>query len=56
MNQQNMQSHVGTGEAVLTLEEPESFNPIRIFTNPLNILSYLLEVKDHWAQCLGLKG
>ena len=38
---QNMQSHVGTGEAVFTLEEPVSFNPIRIFTNPLNILSYL---------------
>jgi len=38
---QNMQSHVGTGEAAFTLEEPVSFNPIRIFTNPLNILSYL---------------
>jgi choline dehydrogenase len=25
---QNMQSHVGTGEAVFTLEEPVSFNPI----------------------------
>ena len=30
---QNMQSHVGTGEAVFTLEEPVSFNPVRIFTN-----------------------
>jgi len=38
---QNMQSHVGTGEAVFTLEQPVSFNPIRIFTNPLNILAYL---------------
>jgi len=38
---QNMQSHVGTGEAVFTLEQPVSFNPIRIFTNPLNIISYL---------------
>jgi len=38
---QNMQSHVGTGEVVFRLEEPVSFNPIRIFTNPLNILSYV---------------
>ena len=38
---QNMQSHVGTGEVVFTLEEPVSFNPIRLFTNPLNLLAYL---------------
>jgi len=38
---ENMQSHVGTGELVFTLEQPVSFNPVRIFTNPLNILSYV---------------
>jgi len=38
---QNMQSHVSTGEVVFMLEEPVSYNPGRIFRNPLNILAYL---------------
>ena len=38
---QNMRSHVGTGEVAFTLREPVAFNPLRIYTNPLNILSYL---------------
>merc|ERR1719244_558883 len=36
-----MQSHVGTGEIVFTLDEKVSFNPIRLFTNPLNLVAYL---------------
>ena len=38
---QNMRSHVGTGEVAFTVREPVAFNPLRIYTNPLNILSYL---------------
>ena len=38
---ENMQSHVGTGEVVFTLRSPVSFNPLRLFTNPLNVLAYL---------------
>jgi hypothetical protein len=38
---ENMQSHVGTGEIVFTLEEAVSFNPVRLFLNPLNTLAYL---------------
>jgi len=38
---QNMQSHVGTGEAVFTLEEKVSFNPLRLFANPINLLAYI---------------
>ena len=29
------------GEIVFTLEKPVSFNPLRLFTNPLNLLAYL---------------
>ena len=38
---QNMRSHVGTGEVAFRLSEPVSFNPLRIYSNPLNLLSYL---------------
>ena len=38
---QNMRSHVGTGEVAFRVREPVAFNPLRIYTNPLNILSYL---------------
>ena len=37
---ENMQSHVGTGDVVFTLNAPVSFNPLRLFTNPLNLLAY----------------
>ena len=37
---ENMQSHVGTGDVVFTLTAPVSFNPLRLFTNPLNLLAY----------------
>ena len=38
---QAIQSHVGTGELVFTLEKPVSFNPLRLFANPLNLVAYL---------------
>ena len=38
---QNMRSHVGTGEVAFTVKDPVAFNPLRIYINPLNILSYL---------------
>ena len=38
---QNMQSHVGFGDVVFTLKSPVSFNPLRLFTNPFNILDYI---------------
>ena len=38
---QNMQSHVGFGDVVFTLKSPVSFNPLRLFTNPFNILAYV---------------
>ena len=38
----NLQSHVGTGEVAFTLQQPVSFNPLRLLLNPLNILAYLL--------------
>ena len=38
---QNMQSHVGFGDVVFTLKSPVSFNLLRLFTNPLNILEYI---------------
>ena len=37
---ENMQSHVGTGEVVFRVTQPVSFNYLRLFSNPLNILSY----------------
>jgi len=37
----NMQSHVGTGELVFTVDQPVSMNPLRLFSNPLNILPYM---------------
>lgn len=37
---QHMQSHVGTGEVVFQLRDPVSFNYLRLFSNPLNLLSY----------------
>jgi hypothetical protein len=37
----NLQSHVGTGEMVFSLDEPVSYNPLRLLLNPLNSLAYL---------------
>jgi hypothetical protein len=39
---QNLQSHVGTGEVVFTLQEAVSYNPVRLLLNPLNSLAYLV--------------
>ena len=38
----NMQCHAGTGEVIFTVDKPATSNPIRVFTNPINILDYLL--------------
>ena len=37
----NLQSQVGTGEVIFTLRDPVSFNPFRLYLNPLNLVSYL---------------
>jgi choline dehydrogenase len=38
----NLQSHIGTGEMVFTVQEPVSYNPARIFmSDPLSALDYL---------------
>ena len=39
---QNLQSHVGTGELIFTVDKPVSFNPLRLATNPVNLLNYFL--------------
>ena len=40
---QNLQSHVGTGELIFTVKKQGStFSPLKIFTNPLNVLDYFL--------------
>ena len=38
---QSLQSHVGVGDVVFSLNQPVSYNPIRLLTNPLNLLAYL---------------
>ena len=39
---QNLQSHVGTGELIFTVDKPVSFNPLRLATNPVNLINYFL--------------
>ena len=38
----NMQCHIGTGEVIFTVDKPAASNPIRVFTNPINILDYFI--------------
>ena len=38
----NLQCHVGTGEVIFTVDKPAASNPLRVFTNPLNLLDYFL--------------
>ena len=39
---QNLQSHVGTGELIFTVDKPVSFNPVRLVPNPVNWINYFL--------------
>merc|ERR1712008_360210 len=45
---QNLQSHVGTGELIFTVDKPVSFNPLRLATNPVNLLNYFFLEKAHY--------
>ena len=38
----NLQSHVGVGELIFTVDKPVSFNPLRLATNPINWMNYFL--------------
>ena len=38
----NLQCHVGTGEVIFTVDKPVASNPIRIFTNPINLFDYFI--------------
>lgn len=50
----NMQSHVGTGELIFTVDKPKTtFNPLRIFTNPVNLVNYFLNGNGPLASASG---
>ena len=51
---QNLQSQVGTGELIYTLEEPVSYNILRLFINPFPALSAYL--KDGTGPLSGVSG
>ena len=45
----NLQSHIGLGEMIFTVKKPVAFNPLRILTNPANILNYFINGKGPLA-------
>jgi len=50
----NMQSQVGVGQLIYTLDEPVSYNPLRLFINPFPALwSY---IKDRTGPLAGVSG
>ena len=52
----NLQSHVGTGDVIFTLKEPVSFNPFRLYLNPLNLLDYFIRRKGPLSGVSGFDG
>jgi len=50
----NLQSHIGLGEMIFTVKKPVAFNPLRILTNPANILNYFINGKGPLATPSGL--
>ena len=53
---QNLQSQVGTGEVIFTLRDPVSFNPIRLYLNPLTLLSYVFQKSGPLSGVSGFDG
>ena len=52
----NLQSHVGTGDVIFTLKEPVSFNPFRLYLNPLNLIDYFIRRKGPLSGVSGFDG
>ena len=52
----NLQSHVGTGDVIFTLRDPVSFNALRLYLNPLNLISYLANGKGPLSGVSGFDG
>ena len=52
----NLQSHVGTGDVIFTLREPVSFNVLRLYLNPLNLISYLTQREGPLSAVTGFDG
>ena len=52
----NLQSQVGTGDIVFTLRDPVSFNAIRLYANPLNLISYFIQKEGPLAAVSGFDG
>ena len=53
---QNLQSQVGTGDVIFTLESPVSYNPFRILLNPANLINYLVNKEGPLSGVSGFDG
>ena len=53
---QNLQSQVGTGDVIFTLESPVSFNAFRILLNPANLINYLVNKEGPLSGVSGFDG
>ena len=53
---QNLQSHVGTGDVIFTVKEPVSFNPLRLYINPLHLIDYFIRRKGPLSGVSGYDG
>ena len=51
----NLQSHVGTGELIFTLEKLVAFNPVRRSLDPRNILNYFINRRGPLAATSGFE-
>ena len=52
----NLQSQVGTGDVIFTLKEPASFNPLRLYLNPFNLIDYIVRKKGPLSGVSGFDG
>ena len=52
----NLQSHVGTGDVIFTLKNPVSYNPFRLYLNPLNLIDYFIRKKGPLSAVSGFDG
>ena len=53
---QNLQSQVGTGDVIFTLESPVSYYPLRVALNPLNLINYLVNKEGPFSGVSGFDG
>ena len=53
---QNLQSQVGTGDVVFTLESPVSYYPLRVALNPANLINYLVNKEGPFSGVSGFDG